>query len=95
VSARKALLHWIDDASSRSSTMRPILAIVPLALLLSWFGPSPSGEAQHVGALGLSDVQRPAPLAEPSAAQQVAEAWEAFQWSGILPSAMAEQANPR
>lgn len=75
--------------------MRPILAIVPLALLLSWFGPSPSGDVARVGALGLSDVQRPAPVAEPSPEQQVAEAWESFQWSGILPSAMADQAKPR
>ena len=26
--------------------MRPTLAIIPLALLLAWFGPSPSGEAE-------------------------------------------------
>lgn len=74
--------------------MRPTLAIVPLALLLSWFGPSPSDEADRAGSFGLSLAQPEAPT-EPSAARQVAQAWESFQWSGLLPSTAAEQPNRR
>lgn len=36
--------------------MRPTLAIVPLALLLAWFGPSPSGEMGLSGLSGLSSL---------------------------------------
>lgn len=73
--------------------MRPTLAIIPLALLLSWFGPSPSVEADPAGALGLNASQ-PDSAAEQSAAQQVAEVWESIQWSGLLPTA-AEQPHHR
>lgn len=73
--------------------MRPTLAIIPLALLLSWFGPSPSVEADPAGALGLNASQ-PDSDAEQSAAEQVAEAWESIQWSGLLPTA-AEQPRRR
>ncbi len=63
--------------------MRPALAIVPLALLLAWFGPSPSGDAGPSGALGLSrDPVRLQP--EPSANGQLAEAWETIQWGSLL-----------
>lgn len=73
--------------------MRPTLAIVPLALLLSWFGPSPSGESDRAGSFGLSAAPPDTP-AEPSAAQQVALAWESFQWSGLLQT-NAEQPHRR
>lgn len=73
--------------------MRPALAIIPLALLLSWFGPSPSGEADQAGVLGLNE-ERQSPVPEPSAAEQVAQAWESIQWSGLRPTA-SEQANRR
>lgn len=63
--------------------MRPTLAIVPLALLLSWFGPSPSGETAPSGSLGLSDL-RASREPEPSATEQLAEAWESIQRGGFL-----------
>lgn len=74
--------------------MRPTLAIIPLALLLSWFGPSPSGEVDQAGALGLN-AAAPDVAVEPSAVEQVAEAWEAIQWSGLLPTASEQQPNRR
>ena len=74
--------------------MRPTLAIVPLALLLSWFGPSPSGEPDRAVSFGLSAAPPPDTPAEPSAARQVAMAWESFQWSGLLQTT-AEQPNRR
>lgn len=63
--------------------MRPTLAIVPLALLLAWFGPSPSGESGSSSSFGLSESQA-SPQPEPSATEQLAEAWEAIQRGGFL-----------
>ncbi len=63
--------------------MRPTLAIVPLALLLAWFGPSPSGESGLSGSLGMSEAQAAQPP-EPSATEQLAQAWEALQRGGLL-----------
>lgn len=63
--------------------MRPTLAIVPLALLLSWFGPSPSGEPGPSAVLGVSEAQRPL-QPEPSATEQLAQAWEAIQQAGFM-----------
>lgn len=63
--------------------MRPTLAIIPLALLLSWFGPSPSGEPGQSAMLGVSEAQTAMP-SEPSATEQLAQAWEAIRWEGIM-----------
>jgi len=63
--------------------MRPTLAIVPLALLLAWFGPSPSGETERSGTLGLSGAQAQRSN-EPTATEQLAEAWESIQRGGLL-----------
>lgn len=64
--------------------MRPTLAIVPLALLLAWFGPSPSGDAGVPASPSLSEAEQVAPNPEPSAAEQLAEAWESIQRGGFL-----------
>lgn len=63
--------------------MRPTLAIIPLALLLSWFSPAPSGELASTASLGLSEAPSSAER-EPSATEQFAQAWEAFQRSDFL-----------
>ncbi len=61
----------------------PTLAIIPLALLLSWFGPSPSGETGPLAMRGMSEA--PASLqAEPSATEQLAQAWESIQRGDFL-----------
>lgn len=78
--------------------MRPTLAIVPLALLLAWFGPSPSGEMGLSALSGLSSETAPSAssmpaslsqaeaLAQPelSASEQLAAAWASIQLSGFL-----------
>jgi hypothetical protein len=63
--------------------MRPTLAIVPLALLLAWIGPSPSGESGLSGSLGMSQAPAVQP-SEPSATEQLAAAWESIQQGGFL-----------
>ena len=63
--------------------MRPTLAIVPLALLLAWIGPSPSGEPGPSVTPGLNEAQATQPT-ESSATEQLAEAWESIQRVGLL-----------
>ena len=63
--------------------MRPALAIVPLALLLAWFGPSPSGDAGPSSAFGLSQGpvhQHPAS----GATDPLAPLRETIRWGGLL-----------
>lgn len=62
--------------------MRPVLAIVPLALLLAWFGPSPSIDSLASAPLGLSDAQ--APDHTPRASDPFAQAWAAIQRGDFL-----------
>ena len=69
--------------------MRPTLAIIPLALLLSWISPSPSGELIPTASLGLSEARRGQEArasveTEPSATEQFAQAWEAIQRGDFL-----------
>lgn len=64
--------------------MRPTLAIVPLALLLAWFGPSPSGDAGPSASTSLGETEQAAQAPELSAAEQLAEAWESIQRGGFL-----------
>ncbi len=63
--------------------MRPTLAIVPLALLLAWIGPSPSGEPGPSATPGLNEAQAAQPTSS-SATEQLAEAWESIQRVGLL-----------
>lgn len=67
--------------------MRPTLAIIPLALLLSWFSPTPTGELASAASLGLSEA-RTSTKREPSPTEQFAEAWEAFQRSDFMQSSV-------
>lgn len=63
--------------------MRPIFAIVPLALLLAWFSPAPSSESGPSGPLGMNGAQS-ADSSKPSATEQLAEAWQSIQRGGFL-----------
>lgn len=63
--------------------MRPILAIVPLALLLAWFGPSPSGESDASGSLGMSQGKVPQGP-EAGFPEPLAQAWASIQRVGFL-----------
>jgi hypothetical protein len=63
--------------------MRPTLAIIPLALLLSWFGPSPNGEPGPSAMRGMSEATPPL-QPEPSATEQLAQAWESIQRGDFL-----------
>ena len=58
--------------------MRPTLAIIPLALLLSWFGPTPSGELGRDASLSLNEASPQGPT-EPDFVDQVAQAWDSLQ----------------
>ncbi len=79
--------------------MRPTLAIVPLALLLAWFGPSPSGEtglpslsreaappaSSMPAGLGQAEaLVQPEPTEAEQMADQLAEAWQSIRRAGFL-----------
>jgi hypothetical protein len=63
--------------------MRPTLAIIPLALLLSWIGPTPSGDFSRSDALSRGD-SAPQEQAEPAFIEQVAQAWDSLQRGGSV-----------
>lgn len=63
--------------------MRPTLAIIPLALLLSWIGPTPSGGLSRANEQGQGDTATQVP-AEPAFIEQVAQAWDSLQRGGSV-----------
>ena len=63
--------------------MRPTLAIIPLALLLSWIGPTPSGDFSRSNALSQGDTATQV-SAEPAFIEQVAQAWDSLQRGGSV-----------
>lgn len=73
--------------------MRPTLAIIPLALLLAWFGPSPSGEVEASASSDVSREEARQPT-EASASDQLAQAWASIQRGDLL-QATAEVAPRR
>lgn len=75
--------------------MRPTIAIIPLALLLSWFGPSPSGEAALTATFGMGNSAAREPSVSDAASAPVsehtsrhaAETWATIQQSAFLRTA--------